>query len=280
MESNFLNQKCTVLINSCDRYAEAWKPFITLFDIHWKNCPFNVCIATESIDANFPNVTTIKTGTGSWSKRLNLALNAISTPYVIFMLEDFFLQGDVNEDELVKCVHYMENDPHIGAFYYCRTEGYDIPSNRYPGYFDMNKSNRIIYHLNCQAALWDRKTLVEATKNEISPWDFEMKGYSIVNDFVRQKDFYCSTRSFYDKVRKDDVFPYIVERSKGYGIFGSKWLWNNKKLFKKYSIDCPMNTLDHLSQSDYIVSQSKIAIARILGPIYTFLHPCYLKMFK
>lgn len=271
------SKECTVLVNSCDKYSEAWDPFFILFRKFWPDCPFQVCIATEHKHFDNNNVRTINTGGGGWTSRLNHALKCIDTPYVIFFLEDFFLQAPVNSKKLYECIKYMESDNGIGVFYFCKTEGYSIPSVEYPGFIDMNKTNQVVYHINCQSALWRKDTLLQITMIDVDPWRLEMEGYNLVNEDVKKKRFYCSETEFYDKVRDGDVFPYIVAREKGYGIYGSKWQWNNKKLFEKHGIQCEMKTLGHLSHSEYVWSQTKLYIAKSFGPLWHYIYPLYKK---
>lgn len=274
------DSRCTILVNSCDKYEEAWIPFFTLFRKFWKDCPFEVCLATETKVFDLLGCRTINTGSGSWTGRLNKALRSINTPYVIFLLEDFFFQAPVKTGKLLELLSYMFEDKNIGAFYFCKTEGYTTPSEKYKDFYDMNDPNKVIYHLNCQAALWNKSVFEKATSIEMDPWKFEMEGYGLLKDIIGDATFYCSSISFYDAVRDGDIFSYVVERESGYGIFGSKWLWNNEKLFKKHGIPFEMKTLRKVSHARFLWSKFGKIVSKILGPTYKYLFPIYKKIVK
>ena len=38
----------TILVNSCDKYEDAWEPFFKLFSIQWPECPYKIILNTES----------------------------------------------------------------------------------------------------------------------------------------------------------------------------------------------------------------------------------------
>ena len=41
------NIDCTVVVGSCDKYADLLGPFIALFRKFWPDCPFEVVLVTE-----------------------------------------------------------------------------------------------------------------------------------------------------------------------------------------------------------------------------------------
>jgi len=38
---------CSILIPSCDKYSDLWRPFFTLFWRHWPDCPFPVYLGSN-----------------------------------------------------------------------------------------------------------------------------------------------------------------------------------------------------------------------------------------
>ena len=111
------NEQITILVNSCDKYEDAWEPFFKLFNINWPDCPYKVILNTEEkvYPCNFMNVETINYNKKStWSQRLKHVLENINSEYIIFFLEDFFLQSPVNVDGLKKAVTLMCTDDSVG----------------------------------------------------------------------------------------------------------------------------------------------------------------------
>ena len=43
-------QLCSVLVPSCDAYADLWIPFFALFWRYWSDCPFPVYLGTNPVD--------------------------------------------------------------------------------------------------------------------------------------------------------------------------------------------------------------------------------------
>lgn len=243
---------CTVFVNSCDRYEEAWKPFFALFHEYWPDCPYEIVLATETKTCSEKGVRTINTGNGEWTTRVQTALRQVNTKYILFFLEDFFLLRPVKSDKLKEVFSYMEADDNIAVFYFNRIAGRGDKSEKYPGYYDMNKKVIVEYQLNCQVALWRKEVLEAATSYPCNPWEFEVKGYNHVNDFVKTKEYYCSIDTYNDAIRPDDIFSYFVTMQRGIGIARSHWLWNNKKLFREHNIDCKCETLKNMSLLEYI----------------------------
>ncbi len=244
---------CTVLVNSCDLYEEAWKPFFELFRRFWPNCPFDIVLATQTKTFDAPYVKTVHTNEGVWSQRINNALRQINTPFVLLFLEDYFLLAPVKQAEFLDYFNMAINDENLGAIFFNRIGGYRIPSDKYIGLYDMNKTNVVKYHLNCQISLWNKKIFEEATLPLMSPWDFELEGFSRVSENVRNKGFYCSQTTVHTKIQETDIFSYLVHPKNGIGISKSKWLWNNRKLFLRYGIECDCSSLDYMSHSEYLV---------------------------
>ena len=40
-------QELAILVNSCDKYEDAWDPFFKLLKIQWPDCPYRIYLNTE-----------------------------------------------------------------------------------------------------------------------------------------------------------------------------------------------------------------------------------------
>ena len=87
-----------ILISSCDLYSDCWLPMIYSLRKNWPECPYPVFIVSnyrklEEKGINFTDVGEDK-GFGSNTKK---ALELIKADYVIFFLDDFFL-NDIDKE--------------------------------------------------------------------------------------------------------------------------------------------------------------------------------------
>ena len=43
-----MKKECSILVTSCDKYEDAWKPFFSLLNIMWPTCPYRIYLNTET----------------------------------------------------------------------------------------------------------------------------------------------------------------------------------------------------------------------------------------
>ena len=129
--------KCTVLVNSCDGYDDLWYPFFELFKKFWANCPYEIVLNTESKMYENPDLDirccNCQSKNLPYGKRLKNCLKTIKTPYVILMLDDFFLRKPVNQNFLDKIISYLDNNLDVACFNFdIQHDRYDIDDGRFP----------------------------------------------------------------------------------------------------------------------------------------------------
>lgn len=251
------NSKVSILVSSCDKYYEAWMPFFTLLNKYWKECNFPKYLLTETRLYSDFGVKTINCQSKEWSSRLLYALAKIDTDYVLFLLEDFFIMGPVDNETINRFIYYLENDKNMSVIYLKTIAGQKRSSSDYPELIKMEAGKK--YYMNFQAGLWRRKDLMSIVKPGLSPWDIEEE----LSRSVISGDFYCVRNSSYTDCCHD-VIPYLWALKSGYGICKSKWLWNNKLFFKRERIPCKCESLPTLSRFSYLRSKYFKAIKKRL----------------
>lgn len=246
-----IQRKCSVVINTCDKYEVAWYPFFELAKKYWSECPYPFYLNTEckgfsyaGLDVKVINyeITSLPANT-PWGKRLKSCLKVIPSDYVILLLEDFFFQSPVNDAEIARCIKKMEEHPEISAIYFKQIYGYHQVYEEDPAYFIMRESQS--YKCNLQAGLWRKSDLMAFVEDDDSPWSLEQEGANRTGDKV----FLCSRKGTHSKT-EGCVFPYLTERRKGYGIWAGKWLWNNDGLFRKNGIEVKNVDLPRFTRYD------------------------------
>lgn len=221
---------CSVFVASCDKYEDAWYPFFSLLSKYWDKCPYKIYLSTETKKCNIANVITINdknNPSGLWGKRIKNALKAIDSEYIIFLLEDFFIMSGVRQEEIDKCIKYLDEDRDISVFCFEKIRNWKyIDDNKYNGFH--LRDDKPSFYLNCQAAIWRRNDLIKYINIYESPWQFEEFGS--VRAKLYGKKFYTYA------LNENAIFNYEFDLKKGYGIHRG-WLRGNVDLFKKENID-------------------------------------------
>ncbi len=259
-----MENNCAILVNSCDRYEEAWNPFFTLFKKYWPECPFPLYLNTETAVCKIDGVTTLVQKDDrniAWSDRLRNAVERIESEFVLLFLDDFFLMERVNHKEVIRTVEIMKQEEDIAVFYFKHSTG-QIPSVcEYGDYLRMDPNKK--YILNFQVGLWRKSALLELIQPGLSPWEIEENKTPRIQEKWR---FYCPQKGSYTDCSQD-VFPYLWALKAGYGICKSKWLWNNKKFFKKEGIKVEFQKLGQMSKFTYQTDEMKRKIKQRIESI-------------
>src|SRR5947209_10925040 len=112
-----------VVVSSCDAFFDAWRPFVFFFQKHWGDCPFPVFLIVNRLRVHSKIVQPLAVGPDrGWASNMMTALGSIPQPYILYFQEDYFLNGDVRNDQLAEDFGYVfEND--IASFcFYARSE--------------------------------------------------------------------------------------------------------------------------------------------------------------
>ena len=170
----FMNNICSLLIDSCDIYSDGWDAFFTLLKKYWETCPYNIYLNTEtkSFRCDEWNVNVINCSEKlTWSERLKNALNIIDTKYVLLMESDYLIEDKVNEKVIFDCINWMETNPNIAAFSFMPCDGGEGKNHDYYNFEKLSKKSK--YRSNLQAGLWNRKILLKSLRNHECAWQFE-----------------------------------------------------------------------------------------------------------
>lgn len=167
----------SILVVGFDGYIDVWNHFFALMNKYWADRP-QTYLATSELTPVYENVHVIPTGKNTeWSKRTAIALEQIKTPYVILMLEDFFISDYVDNDVVKSCIEMVEQD-NI-KFYQILVQllkqtwekGKPYKGNKHIHVIPTDKK----YGVNLQAAIWQTQYLKEKIGNEnYNAWQFEM----------------------------------------------------------------------------------------------------------
>jgi len=166
---------CTIVITSCDRYADTWQPFATLFKHHWPDCTYETVLVTESPAPQPPDAFSrvVAAGKIGWGDRLAFALESVNTTQTLLLCDDYFLCAPVDVAVFERMLELAEkhnagnlrlipNPAHTALF--SKDEGLGVykPSTA--------------YCIATQAGLWNTRFLQRIAKGYNSIWEFERNG--------------------------------------------------------------------------------------------------------
>lgn len=233
----------TIIVNSCDKYEDAWDPFFRLMEINWPESEnYKIILNTETKDyiCNYHNVKTVCSGNIAWSKRLKNILETVDTDFVLFFLEDFFLRSPVNQEMFEEAYNLISENDDIGYIGLKNTpervfkdKNY-IPTERF--------FSRDLLATNCRitamSVLWRKSWLIELLDEKENPWEFEN------NASVRSRNYPYKVLEI-NNINGvcPPVFDFEDKIKYGYGITHGQWLPKNKELFEKYNIEVNFDNL-------------------------------------
>lgn len=178
-----MSNRMTILFCSCDKYKDLWRPFFSIFGKRWINCPYLIVLNTERCEFNFPELNIIKYDLydekekPTYGKRMLDHLNLIKTPYVMLILDDFFIREDVDDSSIKRVLDYLDRNPNISSVRltpYQEREAYNECEavSDLPGYYWMPKCSG--YKLNFQICIWRVDKLKQYWTEDDDPWTWEV----------------------------------------------------------------------------------------------------------
>ena len=230
----------TLVICTCDAYADAWGPLFTLFRKYWPSLNVPIVLNTETkayqheglniicpqLYKGHPNPQTVP-----WSKRLRETLNrVVSTDLVMLFLDDFYLRSPVNTERLNICLRLMEQDVKIANLQLFTCPPPYRSLKEYP--WIVKRSKKAPYLFSLQAGLWRTERLLHFLRDHESPWYFERWGSLRGRRYP--DDFYALATTN----GKQEIFDYCPS---GQGV--SKGLWRPKtpELFAQEGINIDLS---------------------------------------
>ncbi|MDR1262507.1 MAG: hypothetical protein LBK46_03330 [Oscillospiraceae bacterium] len=179
MKDVTLDNRCTLYISSCDAYSDLWKPFFTLFAKYWPDCPYPIVLASETKTFSFPGLDIqcprfYKPGTPPPWGELNIrTLESINSPFIFFMLDDFFIFQPVDQPFMDRSIDWMENDSKIGRFQWRLGSRIHRPG-KYAPYAEEYIEQFV--RVCAFPAIWRRDLLIRSILPHENPWQWEIEG--------------------------------------------------------------------------------------------------------
>lgn len=245
-----MNKDITFLVNSCDKYEDAWHPFFECLRIFGVPTEYEMVLNTETkqYSSDYFNVRVVNTPEKcTWSERLMNVVSQIDTEYIFFTLEDYFLKAPFDNERLQKVIEFMNKKPDVGFA--------DI-SPRYAGSTEEAESNKVEfrdvedefvirnnekYNINTAVSVWRTSALKKLIRPHEDVWQFEYySGYRARNEGIKVLRYRTSTPT---------IFEYDFQVWSGMGITRGQWLPKNPEFFEQLGIDVNFDRLGILNVS-------------------------------
>ena len=238
----------SILINTTDSFEDCWLPFFTLFKKYWPEYNGKIYLNTETkiyIHKGL-NIISIQNNKNTpnnkvtWSECLIRALQVIEEKMILYMQEDYFLNDFVKDDIVEKYVELMLNNPKIDCIHLTDAGGQLGKISIYD-----DKLEHLIspqrYLTNCQAALWNKNTLLSLIRPYENAWQFEEFGSKRA---AKLKPVFLGVRRSFVKHEQFEIIPYIFT-----GIIQGRWYEPVVDLFKNHDITVDFSIRGFVKQS-------------------------------
>jgi hypothetical protein len=229
--------KYSIFVNTCDKFEDCWEPFFKLFAFYWPNYSGKIYLNTDYKEYTYPGLNIISLKNAeirkdadkiTWSECLIRGIDKVETEILLYMQEDYFLKGSVENNVVNQYVNlFSRNDIDCIHLTDQNTGGPITKSSPYPGLWTLKSD--CADRISCQAALWRKSTLKQYIRPYESAWNFEEFGTRRAK--VLKHNFYTVDR---DKVQHEEyeIIPYIFT-----GIIQGKWYEKVIPLFKVHNIN-------------------------------------------
>lgn len=172
-----------ILVPSCDRYRDLWKPFMTLLRRHWPDRPWPVYVGSNHVACDEEGATPITIGDDiTWSKGLRAMLDRIDAEVVLILLDDFFFRSKVSTPRIEGLLKDFDR---LDAAY-LRLVPMPPPDHTLARFEDVGEIGiGAPYRTSLQAAFWRKEDLLAVLRDEENPWQFEVLGARRADAFTR-----------------------------------------------------------------------------------------------
>jgi hypothetical protein len=208
-------EKVSVLYMSCKKYSDLWIEYFKLFRRYWPACPFKIKILTDMDGPNVDGVEILRSGKDvSWSDNLLFALERIDSPYVLMLLDDFFIMDHVQHDWVMKRIQWAVEHDHN----YLRLCSYP-PKPVGMAMDDVGPLPKGAHYRNStRFPLWKRETLRRLVLRGESAWEFEVNGSVRSDEFDGFYAAYTDPFKYANCVIKGKWNPVAVARARRRGV--------------------------------------------------------------
>lgn len=215
----------TIIISTCDKYSDLWRENIELINRNWtdRNCR-TVLITDKPTERTFPHVEIYAAGENvEMPQRVLACLKTITTKYVLYLQDDYFLTKKIDTNKIEQIAASMEKL----NLDYVRLYKYPFSHQMVANCSDLKwiVLDRT-YAVNMYPGIWEKSFMERAFNRDISIWQLE----TTLTSFAVQQNAKCAMAS-------QNIFPFLDVVEKGKIHYGAL------KYFKQRNIDLPRDKM-------------------------------------
>ena len=237
-----LKDDLTVLVNSCDAYSDCWYPFFKLWYDYFPDHSLKIILNTESKSFSFDglDIECLKLYHSGdrppFGEQMNAHLKRIKTPFVLTMLEDFFLNTPVDISRIEQCVEWLKQDSKAAQFYFTNVvDDMNTVSVEHPGFSVKDQVSP--YKINTMAGVWKKEKLLQYSIEKATPWEWEY--YGSIKAFDADDRFYAVSKDV-SPIMNFKILPQAAVTlgfPQLWGIVRGKWVVESvDELFRQHGI--------------------------------------------
>lgn len=230
--------KYAILVNTCDKFEDCWDPFFKLWSLYWPDCKGKLFLNTEYKHYSYKglDITPLKVceanfvpenQRATWSQCLKWALDAMDSDIVLYMQEDYFLSGRVNDESVMYFLDVMQKTVEIPCIHLTQAGIPAVAKSKYNMLYNSNPD--YFSYLSCQASLWRKDVLLSLIREHESAWNFEWWGSKRAK-YLGYEFLVVDPEIFMPE--KNPILPYILT-----GVVGGKWYKPVVELFQNHQIE-------------------------------------------
>jgi hypothetical protein len=171
-----MDNRMTVVFIGFDGYSDMWDDCMGLYRRFWPDCPYKTVFVNNQKDVSYDGAEVLHAGADAeWSRKVQAALEAVDTPYVCLLLEDFLVGAAVDSDTVSQTLDLIEAHK---VRYFKLTNMNRAAKNRDP-HFAGKPYLHVIpqsdeYGVSLQPAIWRADYLAELVgEGNYNAWQFE-----------------------------------------------------------------------------------------------------------
>lgn len=200
-----------VIISTCDKFSDLWDAHMLLMEQNWKDHPKAWLVTDDPAERSYPGATLLCAGEGlEITQRLEYALQKVTSEYILFTLDDYFLTQPIDNAALQRALGIMEeqNLAYMRLFpktkRSMRREG-AREFEEHPGYW-LRSTKNTNYRVSLYPGLWRTDFMRQTLGQTLNAWQYEVALTEMADRMgVRVAISNCNDFPFLDVIRKGKV---------------------------------------------------------------------------